>query len=293
MSRPLEWDREGQLWPHRQNSCFVESDGIRWHVQQMGLAGASAPRILLLHGTGASSHSWRGVVPGLMEGFRVIAPDLPGHAFTRARHIQMTLPAIARALWDLLDTMEQAPDLIAGHSAGAAIALQMLRERDVKLPIVGFNPALSPFPGLAAQLFPLMAKLLFVNPLVPRLFAGMARTGNGTERFLIRSTNSLVDAAGLRCYETLLGNSTHCRGALAMMANWDLDALERLLPLIESPVMLIHSDGDVAIPLSSVRKAASRLPNAQLKVMSGLGHLAHEERPEQAAAMIKRFCAGN
>lgn len=287
MSRPLDWNREGRIWPHRDASRFVEIGSSRWHVQQMG----SGPVVLLLHGTGASCHSWRDVMPALADDFTTIAPDLPGHAFSRTSGQVMTLPGMARAVWGLLDAMEERPAMIVGHSAGAAIALQMLREREVSLPVVGLNPALAPFPGLGAQLFPLAAKLLFVNPLVPRLFAGLARMGGEADRFLERSTNSRIDAAGLRCYETLFGNSVHCKGALAMMANWDLESLERHLPQVASPVLLVHSEGDTAIPLPSVRKAAERMPEAALEVLPGLGHLAHEEQPEQAAALIRRAFA--
>jgi len=287
MNRPLDWNREGRIWPHRETSRFIDTGRIRWHVQEMG----DGPSILMLHGTGASSHSWRDVMPALADDYEIIAPDLPGHAFTQASSAHMSLPAMAHALWGLLDTLDKDPAIIVGHSAGVAIALQMLRERETTIPIVGFNPALAPFPGLGAQIFPLMAKLFFVNPFAPRLFSGLARFSGETERFLIRSTNSRIDAVGLRCYETLFGNSGHCKGALAMMANWNLEELDRHLPDIDSSVLLLHSDGDTAIPLASVRKAAKRLPCAQLEVVPALGHLAHEEQPSMAAAMIRQFHA--
>lgn len=287
MSRPLDWNREGRLWPHRDFSEFLEKGGIRWHVQRMG----SGPSVLLLHGTGASCHSWHKVAASLSDDFSVIVPDLLQHAFTRAGSAQMTLPLMAKAVWELLDALDEAPSLIVGHSAGTAIAFEMLRGREISIPVVGFNPALAPFPGLGAQVFPLMARLLFVNPLVPRLFSGLARFGGETERFLRRSTNSRIDGIGLRCYEALLGNSVHCKGALAMMANWNLESLQRYLPQIESPVLLVHSEGDVAIPLESVRQAAAPLPNADLEVLPHLGHLAHEEQPEHAATLIRRFHA--
>ena len=40
------------------------------------------PDLLLLHGSGAATHSWRDLAPLLARDFRVIAPDLPGHGFT-------------------------------------------------------------------------------------------------------------------------------------------------------------------------------------------------------------------
>lgn len=76
----MNWDHDGRDWPNREHSRFVEAAGLRWHVQQMG----RGPVLLLLHGTGASTHSWRALMPLLAAEFTVVAPDLPGHGFTSA-----------------------------------------------------------------------------------------------------------------------------------------------------------------------------------------------------------------
>jgi magnesium chelatase accessory protein len=286
MSPPLEWDRDGRDWPHRTASRFVDTSGLRWHVQVMG----SGPTVLLLHGTGASAHSWRGVMSLLAEHFTVIAPDLPGHGFTRGQpRGGLSLPGMVGGLTNLLDTLGLTPALVVGHSAGVAIGLALLAEGDPAIPLVGFNPAIAPFPGLAAKLFPALAKALFVNPFAPRIFSRIARVRGETERFLVRSTGSRIDAEGLRCYAVLLGNARHCRGALDMMASWDLERLDRALPGVANPALLVHSDGDSAIPLASVRKAAARLPQATLEVVPKLGHLAHEEDPGHYAHRVLDF----
>ena len=155
--------------------------------------------------------------------------------------------------------------------------------------MIGLNPALAPFPWPATQVFPAVARLLALNPLVPKFFSGMTRLAGDTEGFIQRSTGSRLDREGARCYATLLGNSRHARGALAMMANWDLDTLDRALPGIANPVLLIHARGDDAIPLSGVQDAARKLPDATLEVLDGLGHLAHEEQPERVAQLIRAF----
>lgn len=290
MSEPLNWDRDGRHWPHRDASRFVTSGGIRWHVQVMGRALGTAPVLLLLHGTGASCHSWRAVMPQLADRYTLIAPDLPGHAFTGSvRDAQMTLPGMADAVDGLIQTMDIAPAAIIGHSAGAAIALTLVQGRYPDTPVIGLNPALVPFPWPATQVFPAVARLLALNPLVPKFFSGMTRLAGDTEGFIQRSTGSRLDREGARCYATLLGNSRHARGALAMMANWDLDTLDRALPGIANPVLLIHARGDDAIPLSGVQDAARKLPDATLEVLDGLGHLAHEEQPERVAQLIRAF----
>jgi len=273
-------------WPNRASSRFVEAGHIRWHVQAMG----EGPVILLLHGTGAATHSWRGLMPLLSEDFTVIAPDLPGHGFTSGRPAGgMTMPAMARATGALLTALNVSPEVIAGHSAGAAIALRMVLD-GIAAPraIVGLDAALLPFPGLGAALFPTLAKLLFVNPFAPHVFAGLSRGGD-TASFLRRSTGSSIDAAGVTQYARLLRTPAHVGAALDMMASWDLDALKRDLTRIRTPLLLVHGDIDRAIPLSAARQAAALVPGARLEALAGLGHLAHEEQPDRVAALIRDF----
>lgn len=288
--RAPSWDVEGRNWPNREASRFVETPGLRWHVQVTG----EGPTILLLHGTGAATHSWRDVLPLLAQDFTVIAPDLPGHGFTGGRPRQgLTLPGMASAVLDLLDALDHKPSLMVGHSAGAAIAIEAVHLQGAATPLIGFNPALMPFPGLAAKLFPSLAKMLFVNPFVPRMLAGIARIPGETGRFLRRATGSAIDAMGIAAYEALMGNHHHCGGAMEMMASWDLEALSRLLPQLRNRVLLVHSSGDTAVPLSSVEQAARLIPDCRVEVLPGLGHLAHEECPAKAAELIRTFAAAS
>ena len=94
----LNWDVDGLDWPLRQHSRFVQAGGLRWHVQHLAGPRPGAPCALLLHGTGASTHSWRDVAPLLARHAEVLSLDLPGHAFTGmppggVGSPQLTLPA--------------------------------------------------------------------------------------------------------------------------------------------------------------------------------------------------------
>lgn len=288
MSAPL-WSVDGRDWPHRAHSRFVADGRLRWHVQTFG--PEDAPVVLLLHGTGAATHSWRGLAPLLAAQYRVVAVDLPGHGFTTGRPIGgLSMPAMARAIAALLRTLELAPAVIVGHSAGAALALRLTLD-GLATPdaIVGLSAALLPFPGLAAQLFPTLARALFANPFASHFFARLARTPGEAARFLQRSTGSRIDAEGVRCYARLFATSAHCAAALGMMADWDLAALERDLLRLHTPLLLIHGDADAAIPPSTASAAAALVVDGRLKLLAGLGHLAHEERPAETVALIRDF----
>ena len=146
-----------------------------------------------------------------------------------------------------------------------------------------------PFPGLAARLFPQLAKMLFTNPFVAIIFSRMAQAPGQTAKFLARATGSKIDAAGDRFYTRLFSKSGHCDGAIRMMANWRLENLRDQLPKLASPTLLIRASQDAAIPKTAVEDAAALIPNCSLEVIEKLGHLAHEEQPKQVADSIVQF----
>lgn len=289
-NRYPDWNEYKAHWPNATASQFIENGGYLWHVQKMAGPAPDAPICLLIHGTGASTHSWRDIMPLLSRHYQVIALDLPGHGFTKPNMTQrVSLPGMAKSIIALLQHINVRPDFMASHSAGTAIALEILAQTDQKMPIIGFTPALKPFPGLAAELFPQLAKMLFTNPFMSIIFSRMARSNGQTRKFLARATGSEIDADGIKQYEILFSHSGHCDGALRMMANWRLDHLQKKMPMIDMPILLLHAENDTAIKPDSVIAAAKPLPLCTVQSLAGLGHLAHEEEPEKAAQIVTEF----
>ncbi len=281
-ARP-DWERDGKNWPNREASRFLRVGAVRWHVQVAG--PEDAPVLLLLHGTGAATHSFRDLLPLLTRTHRVVAPDLPGHGFTDARGDgALSLPGMAKAVGELCAALDIRPALGVGHSAGAAVLLRMMTDGHADFGrIVGINAALAPIEGNAI-LSPL-AKLLFVNPFVPRLFARRAASGD-TVRSLMARTNSAIDEAGMRHYETLARNPAHVAGALGMMASWDLAALRGRLGAVACPVTFIVAEDDTMVPPAASEGAAARIADARLVRLPRGGHLLHEVDPETVARLI-------
>ena len=75
-------DASNNFWPHYEYSKFLETDKFVWHYQLIGKPGN--PIMLLIHGAGASSHSWASLIPKLQE-FQILAVDLPGHRFSKIK----------------------------------------------------------------------------------------------------------------------------------------------------------------------------------------------------------------
>jgi magnesium chelatase accessory protein len=274
-------------WPNRDCSRIVEADGTRWHVQRAG----SGPRLLLVHGTGASTHTWRDVLPLLAADYDVLAVDLPGHGHTsRLPGGAMTLPAIAGGLGALLQAEAFSPECVVGHSAGAAVLLAMALDGTIApRAVVGLNAALRPFGGALHALVLPVARRLAGLPLLPYLLAQRAQDPAAVRRML-ESTGSQLDEEGVALYRRLLQRRTHVAAVLAMMANWDLAPLTARLGDLEPPVFLVAADGDRSVRPGEARVVARRMPAAEVVELSGCGHLAHEEQPASVAALVRQLC---
>jgi magnesium chelatase accessory protein len=272
-------------WPNRGTSRCITAGGLRWHVQ---VAGAG-PVLLLAHGTGAGTHSWRDLLPLLARRFTVVAPDLPGHGYTeRPRPEGLSLPGMARGLSALLRALGLSPALAAGHSAGAAVIARMTLDGAMAPRVlIGLNAALLPFEGIAGQIFSPMARMLAGMPVVPWFFAWRAGDRAVVER-LLRDTGSTLDARGVELYGRLVRQPGHVAAALGMMAQWELRPLLRDLRKLAVPLVLVVGGHDRTVSPADARRIRAQVPGARIIDLPALGHLAHEERPAEVAAIITR-----
>jgi magnesium chelatase accessory protein len=283
MPNTLIWDRDGRNWPNREASCFVQAAGMKWHVQQMG----KGPVLLLLHGTGASTHSWRCLLRLLASRFRVVALDLPGHGFTQAAPREfLSLFGMAVAINQLLEHLKIAPAILLGHSAGAAVATQLsIYGHAAPEVIIGINGALVPRRGIAGHVFSPLATLLNRIPFIPRLFAHRAFDRSIVES-MIADTGSKLESQGIDFYWKLAQSPGHIAAAFGMMAEWDLPQLERDLRRLRPPLVLLAATNDRTVPSSEAQRVRAILPKTRIIRLEGLGHLAHEERPQLVADII-------
>ncbi|MEE4238540.1 MAG: alpha/beta fold hydrolase BchO [Anderseniella sp.] len=289
-TKGLDWEEQRATWPHARSSRFVLADRVRFHVQVSG----SGPVLLLLHGTGASSHSWRKLLQALKDRFTVVMPDLPGHGFSSMPALErVSLGSYAQLVGALLRELDMTPAIIAGHSAGAAIAAQMTMAGEAApRGIVSFNGAFVPMGGAGDLFFSPLAKMLSVNPLMPRLFAWRAGSRRVVQG-LIEGTGSHLDDEGLDLYQRLMTSPAHCSAALQMMARWDLhDMVDRMAAGLACPVLLVVGERDKAIPMRDAQVIAGRMDKAELVVMRDAGHVAHEEHPDEAVGLIVDAWAG-
>lgn len=271
--------------PPAEGRRFVEADGLRWCVRQAGQGDAT---LLLLHGTGASMHSFDALQPLLGDRFNVLVPDLPGHGDSgRPRPEQLSPAGMGRAVAALLHVLGTPPVAVVGHSAGAALAVRMALD-GLLAPsvIVAINGAFLPFGGPVAPLLSPLARLLFAQRWVPHLVARRAADA-GVVRRLIEGTGSRLDDAGVAAYQRLMQRPGHTEGALGMMAHWDLPQLARDLHRLQTPLHLLVGEHDRAVPPPQAQRVKRLYPAATITLLPGVGHLAHEEAPAAVARCLR------
>lgn len=253
MSSFNAWQAVADFWPRADTSQFVRAANIDFHIQVSG----TGDDVLLLHGAGASAHSFAGLASRLSEHYRVIAPDLPGQGFTNLLPLEdVGLAPFAEYLKELMSVLAAKPRWIIGHSAGAALAAQYaLTESSLPEGLLCINAAFNPFGSLAAPLFSKTAKWFARSRWLPKALASPTLRWRATGSMLA-DTGSAVDPVMSRCYDSLLSNPDHIAGTLRMMAGWDLPPLLAQLPSLRSPVWLAAAEGDRTIP----RSGAPRCP---------------------------------
>ena len=268
-------------------SRFVAAGGIRWHVQQTG----SGPPLLLLHGTGASTHSWRELLPILAREHAVTAIDLPGHALTDlVNPAQCSIGGMSGMIGALLRELNVQPRCCVGHSAGAVILCRMALDGHIApRRLISINGAFAPLTGAAGLLYSPIAKLLSHSPFLSRLIARRAGDPANVAR-VIAGTGSSLDRAGVGLYARLLSNPRHVAGVLRMMANWDLRSFESDLQRLSTPLALLVAENDLTVPPRQAQRVREIVADAAVHRLPGVGHLAHEEQPELVAQEILKIC---
>jgi magnesium chelatase accessory protein len=271
-------------WPGREHSQFINAASVAFHVQTFGQR--DAPLLLFVHGTGASTHSMQRLAAEFASTRYCILIDLPGHGFSALpAGFPPTLPDMARAVGALIVELGIEGSDAIGHSAGAAVLIALAERQPQTLgKILTLNAALEPMRG--QSFWSPLAKGLFMNPLTPQLFAWRAKFG-GMTRIMLRATGTHLDEEMLAQYQLLLEDADHVRGALAMMASWDLAPLQASLPQLQNRLILAAAEDDTFIPPAVSRDAAKLAQNGTYVSLGAGGHLVHEMQAKRVAAALR------
>jgi imidazolonepropionase-like amidohydrolase/pimeloyl-ACP methyl ester carboxylesterase len=263
-------------------------DGRSVHVQQLGDRNADA--VVLLHGFGESTYTFRNVAPALAERYRVIAIDLNGFGYTdRPRDpASYTLDGQQRLVLAVLDRLGVDRAHFLGHSYGGGLTLWIAahhpeRVRSMVLVATTLPRYSTDQRTRLANLRPF--SFLYLRTVVLR------------ERFVRESLEAAYEDDSLVTPEVVRAVLDRLRVAGVDDAYHGLLA-ERGEPpaivdlgAIEKPALVVWGREDRRTSVRNGERFAAALPWARLVVIDGSGHVPMEEKPRELLAAVLPFLA--
>jgi len=264
--------------------CTVEE---RWATLRDGrvryLFAGTGPPLVLIHGLLAYSFSWRFNIPALAEHFTVYAPDLLGTGFSDRPHgLEYDLSSTAARVRQFLQQLGITSCGVVGTSQGGAVAMML----------AALNPGLVNRMVLSAPVNPwskhgrLITRVLGLA-VAGRLFRVAFPRARFTHPYVLRRLYgdlTRIPADSLAGYSAPFELPNGLDYGLSVVRTWrkDLAQLEASLPKIAHiPTLLIWGSLDRAVLPESGPILREYLPNAELLVFEGAGHLPYEEIPER------------
>ncbi len=276
-SKILSGDRYDMVYS---NSNFFLADNIELHFRLWETGINSKGNVLLVHGFGASTFSWRHTAPFLNEkGFRVLAVDLPGFGLSeRVIGFDHSPDNRADLLWNLLDQLYPEENWhLVGHSMGGATVSAMALLEPQKC------SSLTLAAGALAQFEPSPLTYLLKYPPVSRwirVIAGRQMLNENRVEMLLRSAygrepgNDEIEGYYL---PLTVENSDAVLADLVKSAPAPL--LHRVGE-ISGPVLLIWGEDDAWVPLRDGENLKKLIQGAKLVILEGEGHCPMETAPE-------------
>lgn len=256
---------------------FVEADGLKIAFERVGQGSP----LVLVHGAAEDSRIWQPQLADLADEFTVVAWDQPGAGRSFDLPERLTLAGVADVLASLIESLRLGPAHVAGLSWGGTVVLELYRRHpghvatliliDTYAGWKGSLPAHEVQARVEGAHQMLAATHEDFDPTLPGLFA------DGPPADFVPLLAAI--AADVR--------PATLRWELAIMAETDLSDL---LPHVAVPTLLLWGASDVRSPLTVARQFEKAIPDTELVVIEGAGHLSHLERPAKVNAAVREFC---
>lgn len=266
---------------------FTLADGTRMHYVTRG-DPTRGDDIILIHGLMSSTSEWSKNMDALAQEHRVWAIDLIGFGYSsRVVDPVYSLKYLARSVQELMDARGIARAHLVGHSLGGAIALQLAHDSPNRVNrLVLVDPA--------AYIFGLLrpVRLAVHVPLLPRTLGAWFLTNPRVHRTALRNAlgdPGRLDAEMLAARVRATRVKGTCDALIAMAASRDAANLPEGLAKIQSPALILWGDRDYVLPLHHGQRLVRDLPNAELVILEGAGHVPNEEFPEVVNRLILDF----
>jgi len=268
-------------------SAFLVSDGLKLHYRHWTPDRTPVGRIFLLHGFGASTFSFRFLVPRLLTaGWEVAAVDIPPFGYSdKTDAIARLGYDRGRLLWAVPDALGwTGPTVLLGHSMGGLYATAMTERNPERVSGLVYLAGAVPVDGNASGGAPWFAGL----------FAGALDSSVHNWSWV---KDSLKGFAGAEVPDAMVDGyfaPLQVPGGVQALLDWSV-ASGRQAPVhpktLKKPALLVWGEKDTVVPLETGRRLAGAICGSTLVVLPGLGHLAHELQSEAVHAVVMGFLA--
>ncbi len=249
--------------------------------------------ILLLHGFGASSYSWRHVMEGLQNDYRVIAVDLKGFGKSiKPEDNNYSAYHQAHIISQWIDKLDLHNVTIIGNSFGGGVALASAildREKKVKridrmvlIDSIAYDQSIPFFinlmriPVIRDISFALFSPKFQVRKTLEKAYYDDSKI---SEKSIIEYASALQEEAGQKAI---------FKSAEQLIPD-DLELFTERYKSIEIPTLIIWGAHDEVIPLEFGYRLKNDIQNAQLVIIENSGHVPQEESPALTLEAIRSF----
>ena len=270
-----------------QHSQFIEIDGMNVHYRDEGEGQA----IVLLHGTGASLHTWDKWTAELKKSYRVIRLDLPAYGLTGPHpENKYSLPDYSSFLNSFVDSIGVDNFILSGNSLGGAIAWYYTTEYQNKVKLLSLlDPGGFYNKEKQSPLVFRLARAPGINKILRYV----------TPRFFIKNTlkevyydkTKLTDKK-IDTYRDLILRENNRESFINRTNSSPVDYTQRLKSIV-IPTQILWGNEDEWISVDNAKLFSEALPNNRVDIMKETGHLPMEERPYESLELFLNFINEN
>jgi pimeloyl-ACP methyl ester carboxylesterase len=240
--------------------------------------------VVLIHGYSASIELWRPVQDALAARHRVIALDLKGFGWTSRPAGDYSPAAQATLVWAVLDQLGVTDVAIVGHSWGSSVALAMTLAQPARVRRVALYAAY-----VFEDQVPSFLRWARVDGIGEALFALYYRQGVEDRVGIAYHDPRFVTQARVEHVERELARPGTVAAALAAARGQRFTRQEARYGEVRQPALLLWGDDDLVTPLRFGERLARVLPDAELEVYAGCGHIPMVEAFRPTTRTLARF----
>ena len=269
------------------SSSFIAVNGMDVHFRDEGLQTDTIP-IVLIHGTGASLHTFNAWSDRLKKSHRIIRMDLPAYGLTGPfPDGNYTMAHYTTFLKDFLTALNIKQCVLAGNSLGGAIAWNFtLEQPSMVTKLILIDASGYPIASKSVPIAFSLAKIPVINKLLTFI----------TPRFLVRSSvenvyfdSSKVTDLVVERYFNLTLRAGNRKAFVDRLKTPKDTSTYNNIKYIQQPTLILWGSQDLLIPVENAYKFQEDLPNNTLVILENTGHTPMEESPLESLAPVLNF----